>query len=128
MRQVHDARRIGGLLLRGAGAVGQGAWVWEQGFVAALFAGGAVHQLPSQRYLCPLWDGLPGGVLGSDYAGNPLEFIAVHFGSLLEKPTDAAALHLAPQILGRACAVVMVRAYVAARRRRIMLRTSCTIS
>ena len=78
MRQVHDARRIGGLLLRGAGAVGQGAWVWEQGFVAALFAGGAVHQLPSQRYLCPLWDGLPGGVLGYDYAGNPSEFIAVH--------------------------------------------------
>lgn len=102
MRQVHDARRIGGLLLRGAGAVGRGAWVWEQGFVAALFAGGAVHQLPSQRYLCPLWDGLPGGVLGYDYAGNPSEFIAVHFGGLLEKPTDAVALHLAPQILGRA--------------------------
>jgi hypothetical protein len=102
MRCNQDPQRIATLMLKGAGAVQQGGWVWEQGFVAALFAQRAVHQLPSQRYLCPLWDGLPGGILGYDYRGNPSQFIAVHFGGLREKPSDAAALHLGPQVLDRA--------------------------
>jgi hypothetical protein len=103
----HDGTRwtsepVWDALLQGAGAVEHGAWVWEQGFVAALFAHRPVHQLPSQRYLCPLRDGLPGGTLGYDYQGNPSGFIAIHFGGLLEKPSDAAALHLAPQLRDRA--------------------------
>lgn len=75
---------------------------WEQGYIAALFAGKRTLSLPTQRYFFPLFDGLPGGTLGYDYALNPCGFASVHFGGLSEKPTDAVTLHLLPQLLGRA--------------------------
>jgi hypothetical protein len=78
------------------------AWQWEQGFLATQFAHARVTPLPGQRYFYPCIDGLPGGMLGYDYAGNPCGFVSVHFGGLAEKPSDAVAQILAPQVLGRA--------------------------
>jgi len=74
---------------------------WEQGLIACAYRDRATHELPSQRYLFPVFDGLPGGMLGYDYGGNPCGFTSVHYGGLVEKPTDAAALQLLPEILGR---------------------------
>jgi hypothetical protein len=84
-------------------------WVWEQGFIASVFAGGRVHELPSQRYFYPLFDGLPGGLLGYDYANNPCGFTSIHFGGLSDKPSDAAALELAAGILNRIAPLVPLR-------------------
>jgi hypothetical protein len=78
------------------------AYVWEQGFIANLFAHRAVRQLPTQRYFYPLFDGLPGGMMGYDYGGNPCGFASIHYGGLSEKPNDAASLMLAKEILERA--------------------------
>jgi len=75
--------------------------VYDQGFVATLYARRSAHQLSTQRYFFPLCEGLPGGLPGYDYAGNPCGFASVHFAGLLEKPSDALTLWLAPQILGR---------------------------
>jgi hypothetical protein len=80
-------------------------WVWEQGLIATLFATRNVYELPSQRYFYPLFDGLPGGMLGYDYERNPCGFASIHFGGLTDKPSDAVALSFAPGILGRARAV-----------------------
>ena len=66
---------------------------------AALFAGDRTLELSTQRYFYPLFDGLPGGILGYDYARNPCGFASVHFGGLVEKPGDTVALFLAPEIL-----------------------------
>jgi len=77
-------------------------YTWEQGYIANLFAGRRTHALPMQRYFFPLFDGLPGGTLGYDYARNPCGFASVHFGGLRDKPSDDIALHLLPQILDRA--------------------------
>jgi hypothetical protein len=74
---------------------------YDQGFVATLYARRNAHQLSTQRYFFPLCEGLPGGLLGYDYAGNPCSFASVHFAGLLEKPSDPVTLWLAPQILGR---------------------------
>ena len=76
-------------------------WLWEQGFLASQFANESVQVLPSQRYFYPYFDGLPGGPLGYDYAGNPCGFVSIHFGGLAEKLGDDAALSLAPALLGR---------------------------
>jgi hypothetical protein len=76
-------------------------YAWEQGLIARLCADGSSLELPTQRYFYPLFDGLPGGLLGYDYASNPCGFSSVHFGGLREKPSDAVALLLAPEILGR---------------------------
>jgi hypothetical protein len=76
-----------------------GAVVWEQGFIAVAYAHKRVVQLPSQRYFFPLFDGLPGGMLGYDYALNPCGFASVHFGGLIEKPSDYMALQLVPDLL-----------------------------
>ncbi len=76
-------------------------WQWEQGFMATQFAYESVFQLPSQRYFYPYCDGLPGGMLGYDYAHNPCGFVSIHFGGLAEKPSDQVAHVLAPEILGR---------------------------
>lgn len=78
------------------------AHYWEQGYIAALFAGRRTLQLPTQRYFYPLFDGLPGGPVGYDYALNPCGFASIHFGGLTGKPTDEVMSHLLPQILGRA--------------------------
>jgi hypothetical protein len=76
--------------------------LWEQGFFAALFAGDPTLELPTQRYFYPLFDGLPGGIMDYDYASNPCGFASVHFGGLVEKPGDTAALALAAEILNGA--------------------------
>jgi hypothetical protein len=76
-------------------------WQWEQGFLATRYAREAHHQLPWQRYFYPYFDGLPGGILGYDYATNPCGFATIHFGGLAEKPDDMTSLALAPSLLGR---------------------------
>jgi hypothetical protein len=101
MRNPHDPARIASLLLRGSGNLGP-MGLWEQGFFAALFAGDRTLELPTQRYFYPLFDGLPGGIIGYDYARNPCGFASVHFGGLVEKPGDTAALALAAEILNGA--------------------------
>ncbi len=79
----------------------EAAWYWEQGFLAIEYAHESFVQLPSQRYFYPYCDGLPGGILGYDYAGNPCDFASIHFGGLAEKPSDADSVLLAPSILSR---------------------------
>jgi len=101
MRNPHDPRRVAGLLLRGSRNLGP-MGLWEQGFFAALFAGEATLELPTQRYFYPLFDGLPGGIVGYDYARNPCGFASVHFGGLVEKPNDSVALALAKHVLNGA--------------------------
>ena len=100
LRPVHDRRQLAAQMLvarpRPENAVG-----WEQGFIALAYARQRVLQLPNQRYLFPIFDGLPGGLLGYDYFGNPCGFASVHFGGLAEKPSDGAALELLEPILGR---------------------------
>jgi hypothetical protein len=59
--------------------------MWERGFVKALFAHTSRFQLSNQRYLCPVTDGIPGGLLGYDYRHNPCGFACLHL------------CHLAPQ-------------------------------
>ena len=100
MRNPHDPHRVASLLLRGSHNLGP-MGLWEQGFFAALFANDATLELPTQRYFYPLFDGLPGGILGYDYGSNPCGFASVHFGGLVEKPADTVALALAPQVLHR---------------------------
>lgn len=98
LRASHDPRKIAVQALR----VRPGAaFVWEQGFIANLYAHGSAQALPTQRYFYPLFDGMPGGPLGYDYGGNPCGFASVHFGGLAEKPSDVAMRDLAPDILGR---------------------------
>lgn len=78
------------------------AWMWEQGFFAWEFAPEPTKMLPSQRYFYPVHDGLPGGLLGYDWAKNPCGFAWVHFGGPKPKPDDDHAGGLVPAILGRA--------------------------
>ncbi|MEW6735050.1 MAG: hypothetical protein AB1489_27415 [Acidobacteriota bacterium] len=77
------------------------SWVWEQGFIAVQYNDETNLQLPSERYFYPVFDGLPGGVLGYDYAHNPCGFTSIHFGGLATKPSDSQALVLAQEILNR---------------------------
>jgi hypothetical protein len=76
-------------------------WLWDQGLIATLYGRRNTHQLPAQRYFYPTLDGLPGGLVGYDYARNPCGFVSIHYGVLPEKPLDPIAFWLAPQILGR---------------------------
>jgi hypothetical protein len=80
---------------------GHPVWLWEQGFVATEFAGDATFSLPSQRYFYPIFDGLPGGLLGYDWGLNPCEFATAHFGGLQYKPNDDDARALTDEILRR---------------------------
>lgn len=98
MRNVHDPAMIGDFALRLSPST-QPEYVWEQGFIANLYADRNVWRLPRHRYFYPLFGGLPGGMLGYDYRGNPCGFSSIHFGGLREKPTDDIALALAPEIL-----------------------------
>lgn len=100
LRQVHEPRSIAAYASRSRPDT-TAAYVWEQGFIAALYGTRGAKRLGTQRYLYPLWDGLPGGVRGYDYETNPSGFASVHFGGLIEKPSDSDALALAPAILGR---------------------------
>jgi hypothetical protein len=74
---------------------------WEQGFIASSCATQPSVSLPTERYFYPYYDGLPGGILGYDYLGNPCGFKSLHFGGLSEKPTEFDSLLLAPKILDR---------------------------
>jgi hypothetical protein len=68
------------------------SWIWEQGFFAWEFARASTAVLPHQRYFVPLFDGLPGGIHGYDWYGNPCQFAWVHFGAMFEaKPGDDEA-------------------------------------
>ena len=89
------------LRLAGNPPDGQPAWLWEQGFMATEFADAASAALPTQRYFYPIFDGLPGGILGYDWAANPCGFTTTHFGGLRQKPGDDDARALAASILGR---------------------------
>ena len=97
LRNTHDPRQIAAAML----GMREPLWFWEQGFLAIEFAHESLVQLPSQRYFYPYCDGLPGGIVGYDYACNPCGFASVHFGGLAEKPSDSVSLLLAPNILGR---------------------------
>jgi hypothetical protein len=76
---------------------------WEQGFIAMAYMDESSLKLPLQRYYAPAMNGLPGGILGYDYAHNPCKFASVHFLGVVkpDKPSDGETLlHLAPQLLG----------------------------
>lgn len=77
------------------------AWLWEQGFMAVEYAGDPARALSTQRYFYPYFDGLPGGLTGYDYGGNPCGFASIHFGGLAEKPSEDASRMLAAQLLNR---------------------------
>jgi hypothetical protein len=98
LRNALDAKKIATDMISTPRVLLNG-WQWDQGFIASRYAHEAVFGLPTQRYLYPMFDGLPGGILGYDYARNPCGFASIHFGGLAEKPTDKDALILAPQIL-----------------------------
>lgn len=100
LRHKEDPRRLAAEMLR-VTPENRMPWHWEQGYIACRFGAGKSFELPSQRYFYPIFDGLPGGIMGYDYARNPCGFVSLHFGGLANKPTDEAALVLAPSILGR---------------------------
>jgi hypothetical protein len=100
IRHFTEPRKIADYILNSEPDVAAPMW-YDQGFVATLYARRPAHQLSTQRYFFPLCEGLPGGLPGYDYAGNPCSFASVHFAGLLEKPSDPVTLWLAPQILGR---------------------------
>lgn len=106
MRMQKDRKAIANIMLRGLEKL-EGlpdvwsAWSWEQGLTAYLFADDATAELPAQRYWYPFFCGLPGGMLGYDYANNPCRFTTIHFGGNVPKPNDSDALQLMPQLLGR---------------------------
>jgi len=72
---------------------------WEQGLIAATYARKPIVQLPSSRYFYPVFDGLPGGILGYDYALNPCQFASIHFGAMRGKPTDTDCAVLLDDVL-----------------------------
>jgi hypothetical protein len=78
-------------------------YLWEQGLIACLYKDRG-YELPMQKYFFPMLDGLPGGLFGYDYRGNPCGFTCVHFGGLSEKPSDAQCLILMDDVLGRSIA------------------------
>jgi hypothetical protein len=99
-RPIEDARRLARKMLHMSPA-GSPSWYWEQGFIAAAYSQREVQALPSARYFYPLFDGLPGGILGYDYFHNPCGFATIHFGGLQEKPSEAAVEYLIPHVLRR---------------------------
>jgi hypothetical protein len=100
LRNTHDPQKIASDLMK-VPINSLPGWMWEQGFMACRYGAESVFKLSAQRYFYPYCDGMPGGMLNYDYAKNPCGFVSIHFGGLVEKPTDAAALALAPEILGR---------------------------
>ena len=100
IQQVHDPSRVAAYAFSSPADDNTWAPDWEQGLIAMLYEHKTTYQLPSQRYFMPLYDGLPAGMRGYDYAGNPCGFASIHFGAV-EKPSDAVALQLAPELLGR---------------------------
>jgi hypothetical protein len=102
-RRVEDRRRLGTLMAR-VRAVGCDPWLWEQGFIATVYTRRPVYALPTQRYLFPLFDGLPGGSVGYDYGGNPCDLASVHYGGIPDKPTDDLMRYVGAELLARRAA------------------------
>jgi len=77
------------------------AVAWEQGFSAMIFANDACEELPLQRYVSPIMDGIPGGIIDYNYQTNPCRFAAIHLCgfSWLNKLSDGAVLLLAEDVL-----------------------------
>jgi len=98
IRNVPDLRRVGISAARCRESL---PFLWEQGLIATAYARRPTYQLPSQRYLFVLFDGLPGGLYGYDYANNPCGFAAIHYGGLAEKPSDAFAVQVLSDVLQR---------------------------
>ena len=98
IRNIPDPRRLARIAVRCRPGM---PFFWEQGLIAMAYAGRATHQRPSQRYPFILFDGLPGGLHGYDYAQNPCGFAAVHYGGLAEKPSDGFALQFLSDVLER---------------------------
>ena len=90
-------------------------YLWEQGLMALAYANRRTLELPGQRYLFAIFQGLPCGITGYDYKRNPCGFKSIHFGGLYEKPSDGIALQLAPQVLGRYRAVASQDSIIMAR-------------
>jgi hypothetical protein len=99
-RQRGDARQIAANMLR-VSPTGRPNFYWEQGFIAAVYARRPHLALPTPRYFYPLFDGLPGGILGYDFRRNPCGFASMHFGGLGVKPTDDIMGLLLPDLLWR---------------------------
>lgn len=78
-------------------------FLWEQGLIAMAYKDRSSFELSNRRYLFPLFDGLPGGVLGYDYGCNPCGFTAIHYGGLAEKPSDAIITEFVTDVLQRQC-------------------------
>lgn len=95
-----DRTEVAARMVRGLNKL-EHKWAWEQGFYAHLFAGDDVQELPPASWWYPFFGGLPGGMMGYDYANNPCRFTMVHFGGDVDKPSDGEALQLMHQILGR---------------------------
>jgi hypothetical protein len=100
LRNKHQPSQIAERLFK-VPAQSAPAWQWEQGFMAVEYARDSAHALSTQRYFYPYFDGMPGGLTGYDYAGNPCGFASVHFGGLAAKPSESAARMLAAQLLNR---------------------------
>lgn len=98
LRQVHDPLWVATQILRSPPTE---AWHWEQGFIAIIYLEKKTVELSSLRYLLPALDGLPGGLLGYDYALNPCGFASIHFAGLVNKPSDGIALQFAQAVLAR---------------------------
>lgn len=77
------------------------ALLWEQGFFSTTFARESSLALSSQRYYAPAIDGMPGGLLGYDYAHNPCKFASIHLMGVtaLEKPSNGEILTILPYVL-----------------------------
>jgi hypothetical protein len=99
-RHYLDPRQIAAYLLRVPPA-GRPNFYWEQGFIAVAYSRRTHMALSSQRYLFPLCDGLPGGVLGYDLRQNPCGFTSIHYGGLGQKPPDEFMDQLVPDLLWR---------------------------
>lgn len=101
IRNLDNPRNLAAYMLRVRPNTYDPPLLWEQGFIANLYAYKKTHQLSTQRYFFPMFDGLPGGTYGYDYALNPCDFASVHFGGMPEKPSDSVMPYFIHQILGR---------------------------
>jgi hypothetical protein len=109
-RQAHDRKSVAAAMVevspdraRAAGEFSdRRVWLWEQGLINMLYANRPFWSLPTQRYPYIHMDGLPGGMLGYDYANNPCRLAVVHCaGGWFARPSDLVSLALAPHILSR---------------------------
>lgn len=100
LRNSHDPRQLAAAMFR-VSPRREPTWQWEQSFLAVQYAQEPFVQLPTWRYFYPYFDGLPGGIIGYDYASNPCGFASIHYGGLAEKPSDMGSLMLATDILNR---------------------------